>query len=67
MLNIGDYVQVIDAYAILGINIFQHIGIITEVVPPTKNVNIPMYDVHINNEVYVLFDDEVTLLTCGLH
>lgn len=67
MLNIGDRVQVIDQYAFPNINLLNRIGIITEAIPPTKNVDIPMYDVHIDNDVYVLFDDEVTLVTCGLH
>lgn len=58
MFNIGDQVKVIDNAQLL-----NKVGTITEAVPPNKIVDIAMYDVQIDNEVYVYFDDELQLVT----
>ena len=65
MFNVGDIVQIINipqAYTQL-----QHkVGVIAVAVPANKNVDVAMYDVHINDEVYVFYHDELLLLETAM-
>lgn len=60
MFNVGDQVMIINEVSMFSQTLGK-IGTITEVILPNAVVSVPMYDVRIDNDVYVLYDDEIQL------
>ncbi len=63
MYNIGDQVRILyDPYVCSTCEVLGKIGTITAAVLPPIGTDVAMYDIHIDNEVHVFFDDELELV-----